>query len=337
MNKNTLFFIFLCSLGVWANDASVPTITGLRWKFGPLRVVRNVSVGTFAVQFSGFYQREGWRLFLANYEIPLKKEDGEFSVFVPVNINRFKVEFSARDEQGNIERETAHVFLKGFFPEENQQRMPANWLERESRNLSMNVGFGPTYLFYQQTDLHAVSETNLSSRLDFTYVIDPGVWLFEASAFASLVSLNYSPLAEPGMQTLAGDLRLGYEFPFQEGTWAAFLFGGVYGLGTYGTENVGYGGIYGPEFFPAVRYHFSNGSLLGFFAKYSPVMNGIRFLDFGNSHLSIGTTYYFRPFAQGMLKGVPLGINFEASRLKLAVSRGEILVMSYTAGLNLMF
>ncbi len=335
MNKLLVIGICFFSLSCSASESS-GTITGLTWISGPLRLVRNVSVGTFAVQFSGFFERPDWDLYLSNYKIALK-ENGEFSILVPIDMNYFKAVFSARGPNGEREHEIVKVSLNHFFSEKNQTLKTRSWMEKESRNLSMNLGVGSTYLSYQQTDLPRVSETNLSTKIDFIYALDPGVSTLEAGLFSSLLSLNNSPLAGNGLLNWGADVRYGREFLFNEGTWAMYLFGGFYGLGTFGTDNVGYSGVYGPEVFPAVRYTFQNGSMIGGYAKYSPILSGFGFLNFENAHLSAGLNYYLKPFREGILRGIPLGVSLEASRLKMNVLRGDIVSTSYTASLNLLF
>lgn len=311
-------------------------ITGLEWKSGPIQIVREVSVGTFMIEVGGFYSRPGWTLYLSNYEVPLK-ESGEFSLLIPIDLNYFKMDFNARGPEGEIEHETFRISLNRFFPMANQTREPKKWYERELQNTSLNFGIGTSFLTVAQPSFETFSQTNVIAKSDFIYLIDPGVWLFEASASASLISFGKAARAESGMKTLGGDIRVGREWPFEERTWSFFLFGGLYGQTTYGSTSVGYGGVVGPELFPTVRHVFTDGSSASAYFKYSPVMNGLSLMSLDNYFLAIGASYYLKPFSRGMLRGMPLGIGVEASRLVLSATRGPTETVNYTASLNVMF
>lgn len=311
-------------------------ISGLEWKMGPTQIVREVSVGTFMIEVGGYYLRPSWKLYLSNYEVPLK-ENGEFSLLVPVDLNYFRLEFNARGPNGEIEKESYKVSLNRFFPMSNQRRKPRKWYERELQNASLSMGLGTSFLSHEQASFEPFSQTNLNTRAEFIYLIDPGIWVFEANGFVSLLSFGKAERAESAMKIAGGDIRLGYEVPFLERTWSFFIFGGVYGLTSFGSTSVGYDGIAGPELFPAIRHVFTDGSSLGVYFKYSPVMSGLSLMDANNSYIAAGTSYYLKPFSRGSFRGMPLGISVEASRLRLAVTRGDVVTTNYTVSLNVMF
>ena len=316
-------------------------IHGLLWKAGPPQITRDLRLGTFQIHVGGYYERKGWKLFLGDYEIPVQ-EKGEFRVAVPVEFNNIRIEFIARGPKRAKENEFINIYLNDFIPPRELKReerlgKTTVWFEKQFRSLSLNFGLGTSYLEYEQTDWAPLTQTSITPKLDATYVFPQNEWSIEASIYCSLLALSKPSLAEGGLGVLGSDVRVGYEVPVISQSTALYLFGGFYYSTTFGTENIGYSGIWGPEVYPALRTTFRNGSSLSVYAKYSPILSDYFLLTLDNASLSGGAVYFLKPFKRGVLKGVPLGFSADITRLSLKIEGGSLTVTTYTLAANLLF
>lgn len=325
-----IFILFWC-LSIFGEEGLDTGIHGLKWKAGPIPIIRELRIGTYQIVVSGIFDRPGWKLYLGNYEIKLN-EQNEFHLPIPVTINNIKAEFFARNAKGDFENEIITIHLNEFFqPGEKDRRKigrTRRWFEKQLRDMSFNFGLGPTLLSYDQTSLPTVSQTGFTPKAELTYVFAQNAWSFESSTYLSLFS---------SLKLFGADAKLGYEMPLVEGRLAFYLFGGFYYATSFGSDTMGYSGVWGPVAYPALRATFRNGSTASLYAKYSPVLNGVVPMTLDNASATVGVSYFFKPFSGQTLRGVPFGLSFEATRLKLGLEGGSLAVNTYTLSGNLLF
>ena len=216
-----------------------------------------------------------------------------------------------------------------------QHKLSLPWAKRDKEKF-VSFGIGPTFASFDQTDLNDVRQTNITARVDVVRDLIPREWTLGANAYLSAIAFPHSTIAGEGMKLLGGDVYVGWELPMSGYAWPICLNAGFYGMTTFGTDTIGYGNIVGPQLFPSLRFLFRDGSTAMFHGKIAPIFSGISFLTMDNTFMSIGGKYYFRRFRSGFLKGLPLGVSLDATRLNLAMKRGSAVVMTYTLSLNLM-
>lgn len=214
---------------------------------------------------------------------------------------------------------------------------PTSFAEKELRNLSAGFGIGTTWASYEQTDLSKVVQTNLTPKVELSYIVEPKEWNLEANGYVSLLAISNPSITGTGMKYYGGDLRLNYQARFKGTPWTLYFLGGVYFMGTFGTDNVGYKSVVGPEVYPAVKYTFENGATSSAYLKFAPILSGFSLLSLDNSLFAGGLSYFLKPIPEGIFQGVLLGLTFDASRLKLLIVGGEVVSTNYTFALNIIF
>lgn len=327
-----LSLLFFCT-PIFANETQV--ITGLIWKPGPQRILREVSGGAYLLLLEGFYRRPGWKLFLGE-NVVVPKREGDFAVMVPSETHLFTANFTAKGPSGEIETEFVAVTVNDVMPPLTKKKVERGWLEQRLRALSLDAGIGTTFLSYQQANFSSISEMSLTPQIDFSYSLEPHVWRIDAGLFASLLSLTKAEAVGDGVKIYGFNSHLGYELPFSDRTWTLFVFGGFYYLSSFGSPFIGFRGIAGPELFPAFRKEFESGTALVLAVKYSPIFNGFSLLSLSNRHLCAAVSYYLRPFSWSILRGVPLGFTLEYSQLSLP-GLSAVDAKRYTLSAHLMF
>lgn len=333
----TLFLAF--SWGVCFPVDAAPEkkepIQGLLWKAGPVRVIRTKGFREAMVQLGGFFQREGWQIYFSDLPLPVNRE-GEFSLLVPITLNR--VSFSLKAVGPTRESQTENFEIVVNVPaREIAQAKSEHWMERKLRNLSAGASVGMSWVSYQQTSLSTVQETNLTPKLSLSYALSPRQWLLEGEAYLSAMTFSNPASTGKGLKFYGGDLRVGYQIPFENTPLALTVYGGFYLMSTFGTSYVGYTGVAGPELYPALQYRFLSGALVSFYGKYSPIMNDLSILGLSNAVLGGGAAYFSKPIEGGFLRGVLYGLSLELSRLKLEMTEVRTQVTTYTLGAHLVF
>jgi len=309
-------------------------IPRLRWDLSPatqgpiLEIEKNTqNEVTYFVTLKGTYLGHDSSLLYLNQRVPTNSQ-GIFAIKVPVVGEKQEFSVLEVDSLGDVKAQQSEL----LFPEWKALMEPApHTLPKKNYSLSPGIGF--TTISYQQSGWPGLVEFVLTGKLSADYSLGDH-WDIGANLFGTVLPLFANPAGNT-IQFFGGNLKTGYKVSLSsQNAWVLKILAGYYFSTTVAsTSGIGYQNVQGPELYPSLTYHFSNGKAAWLYFKFSPVMNSISFLDLSSFETAVGGGFLFLP----MGKGRGLGATLDVASLKLLFTGRSIVSTSYTLGINFRF
>lgn len=151
---------------------------------------------------------------------------------------------------------------------------------------------------------------------------------------STTITVRSSPV-DVTFRHLGVNLRLGYDTPWLSAPWKLIVnFGWYYATSIVTNGYFGYVNAGGPQLFPSVSYELNNGGVVSGYLKFSPILNGLSFVDNGlNFEGAVGFIYLF----PGKLFNKRYTANLDIAHFTMNVDSARAISNSYTLGMGLIF
>lgn len=249
---------------------------------------------------------------------PIKLDNGErfkFRVYLKNKQTEFKL--AEVDALGNVKYETIHVDFDGWenFRQDLELDFKREFIFIPSVGITSAsysetipaVGTGPTAI---PSEARAFSGLLLTPKFTVNYRYAPR-WTIGINTFFSAVKLSgKSTSTVSGVETelpgYAGFLgingRIGYQLSSIRDPWNLALGTGIYYVSTFGTSEMGFSRVMGPQFTANLRYRFNARDGVTFAFKFAPIGESFYLRKISDNEIALGIGVS-RAFREGKSTG----------------------------------
>jgi hypothetical protein len=212
-------------------------------------------------------------------------------VVTPENSNKFDVLVPLVDPHTALTVYSINDFGK---PDEGTLQLDVTqntWDEIHAKSRwSINAGLGLSSIHYTQTNVAELNQLTVTAKGSVSKTISSNHrWDFALSGYLGLLPLSDN--LDSGLRFFGINARVGYILPWLKKPWQLGIAGGYYVVSTYGSADLGFSNVSGPQVYPTLRYYFNNRSFIATYIKYSPIISGAKALPFANRELAFGMAY----------------------------------------------
>jgi len=167
----------------------------------------------------------------------------------------------------------------------------------ESSPWSFSVQSAVTQIFFQQSFLPEISQTDLTGKINVSYsfgnkrLSSARPWSLSTTTYFTLLPLVPPTDTAYTARFFGSNLRLGYSWAFGD-RWILGIHTGLYYLSIFPSQfDFGFRNMLGPQLFPTLSFRISPKQVVSSYFKYSPVIQYGAGLSFSNREIATGLSY----------------------------------------------
>lgn len=265
--------------------------------------------------------QEDWTFLLGDEALEVKDHSLQFTAKLSKRATQLTL--SGIGPNGEIETERITLAVQDY----------EQFLEKKSNKIKqwfVGGGLSFTSTSLTQTNIPDFSQSSITGRLGVTWLLLPPSWDLSLSAYGTALVLSAN--RDYSARFIGINARVRYALPFlREPFRLSIMVGGYFAnLFVSPSPDFGYKNATGPQIFPTFRYTVKPGQNLVIYGKFSPVLNGLGFLDFTSRELATGISYSlaFHP-------DLSVGAGFDFSNMSLEIDQTAINVTTWSIGLGI--
>lgn len=301
-------------------------IAGLRWLTTLLEVEMVGPRGAMSPQVSMrgvLEERKDWNL-LWGKEWIVKSADPvkEFRIDVPLIQDDTPVDIVAIGPHGEVEHE--RFLLRVAKLSAYVEDVKKNPVKKDYLVGSMSL----SSIGYSETRHPDFSMVALTGKISYQRLLLPPRWDVGISTYLTLLPITDSR-SDITARFFGLNFRFGYVVPGIKDPWRLSILAGSYYTTMFVTNKTfGFRNMSGPQLFPNAQRKLENGDILGFYLKFSPMMNGWSFLSLSKSReIAAGGSW-----SHVLENGQPLSLSLDVANFTLTINNIDISSTSVSVG-----
>ena len=234
------------------------------------------------VSLTGRFQRTDWSLLFRDTSITPQASDGSFSIDVTLHGQRTPVLFQAISPFGQVEKAEGEIVFSGW------EKIAKKWKPGPTWGGSLSAGLGVSLIAFTQSNVEPLNMKALTFKASYGYRFKNSRLDFGMSSFLTALPLTTSDVT---IRFFGFNGRVGYAIPGINAPWRVSLMAGAYYTTTFADSLIGYQHVGGPMFFPVVQRAFAKGAAFAGYFKFSPISDGMQFLDMSSREIAGGISW----------------------------------------------